>query len=363
MITVTKPFLPPLADYQKYVQAIWDRGWLTNHGPLVAELEERLREYLGVEHLLYVTSGTLALQLAFQALDLRGEVITTPFSYVATTSSLLWEKLTPVMVDIDPETLNIDPDLVEPAITARTTAILAVHTFGNACAVERLQAIAQRHGLRLIFDAAHAFGAGYKGRPLCAYGDVTAASFHATKLFHTVEGGAVITADPAIAQRVASMRNFGHNGPNAFDLPGINGKNSELHAAMGLCNLPHVPAILAQRRRLAARYSENLRYAAVRRPAITPGCDHNHAYYPIIFRSEAALVEATAALNAHQVFPRRYLYPSLSTLPFVPRRAGTPVCDDIAPRVLCLPLYHTLSLQEVDMISDLVSRAIQRDAA
>jgi dTDP-4-amino-4,6-dideoxygalactose transaminase len=290
-------------------------------------------------------------------------VITTPFSYVATTSSLLWEKLTPVMVDIDPETLNIDPDLIEPAITERTTAILAVHAFGNACTVERLQQIAERHRLRLIFDGAHAFGAGYKGRSLFAYGDITAASFHATKLFHTVEGGAVITADSEIARRVASMRNFGHNGPDAFDLPGINGKNSELHAAMGLCNLPHVPAILARRRHLSARYSENLRYAAVQRQLITPGCDYNHAYYPVIFRSEAALLDVIETLNAHQVHPRRYLYPSLNTLNFVPRRGRTPVCDDIAPRVLCLPLYHTLSHQEVDMISDLVLRAIQRNAA
>jgi dTDP-4-amino-4,6-dideoxygalactose transaminase len=356
MITVTVPFMPPLKEYQERVQEIWDRGWLTNHGPLVKELELELKERLGVEHLLYVSNGTTALQLALRALDVRGEVITTPFSYVATTSSIVWDRSTPVMVDIRRDTLNIDPDKIEAAITERTSAILAVHVYGNACHVDRLEEIARRHRLHLIFDAAHAFGSQYKGKSLYAYGDVSTASFHATKLFHTVEGGAVVSSDPEVNRRLSLMRNFGHKSPTEFELAGINGKNSEFHAAMGLCNLPHVPAILRQRKRLCERYDWNLRDAALGRQSITEGCQYNHAYYPVIFESEAVLLEVTESLNGQGIFPRRYFYPSLGSLCYLTSRQPTPVCDNIACRILCLPLYHTLSFEEIDMISRLILR-------
>jgi dTDP-4-amino-4,6-dideoxygalactose transaminase len=354
MITVTVPFMPPLNEYQERVKSIWDRHWLTNHGPLVTELEHQLRAFLGVPHISYVSNGTIALQIGLRALEVTGEVITTPFSYVATTSSILWEHCEPVMVDIRPDTLNIDPDKIEAAITERTTAILAVHVFGNPCEVERLTEIARRHRLRLIFDAAHAFGVTYKGRSVFAYGDASIASFHATKLFHTVEGGAVVSQDPAVARQVSLLRNFGHTSPTSFEVVGINGKNSELHAAMGLCNLQYVPSIIARRRLLSARYNSNLTGAMIRRPTISSDCQYNYAYYPAIFESEAVLHQVLDTLAEKNVCPRRYFYPSLSSLPYLKRSHFTPVCDDIASRILCLPLYHTLSVDDVDMICDAI---------
>jgi dTDP-4-amino-4,6-dideoxygalactose transaminase len=312
-----------------------------------------------LEHLLYVSSGTVALQLALRALDVRGEVITTPFSYVATTSSIMWDRSTPVMVDIRPDSLNIDPDKIEAAITEKTTAILAVHVYGNACNVDRLEEIAKRHRLHLIFDAAHTFGSQYKGKSLYAYGDVSIASFHATKLFHTIEGGALISSNPETIRRLSLMRNFGHTSPTEFELAGINGKNSEFHAAMGLCNLPYIPEILQRRKLLSERYNANLREAPLARPVITEGCQYNYAYYPVIFESEAVLQEVVETLNSHGIYPRRYFYPSLSSLPYLTIRQPTPVCDDIAGRVLCLPLYHTLSLEEVNLVSRLILRILR----
>ena len=359
MINVTMPFMPPLSDYQEKVKSIWSRGWLTNHGPLVNELELQLKASLGLEHLLYVSNGTIALQIAMRALDVQGEVITTPFSYVATTSSIIWDRSVPVMVDIRPDTLNIDPSKIEAAITEKTTAILAVHVYGNACDIEHLAAIARRYRLHLIFDGAHAFGSKYKGKSLYAYGDITTASFHATKLFHTIEGGALISPDPAVTRRLSLMRNFGHIGQNEFELAGINGKNSEFHAAMGLCNLPYVSAILAQRKFLSERYTSNLCKPQIRRPSITEGCNYNHAYYPVIFESEAILLEVVASLNLHGIYPRRYFYPSLNSLPYFNKAHDTPICDSIAGRILCLPLYHSLSVEEIDMISRLILRTLR----
>ncbi len=359
MIPVTMPFMPPLNEYQEKVGTIWDRAWLTNHGPLVNELELQLKKRLGLDHLLYVSNGTVALQLALRAMNAHGEVITTPFSYVATTSSIVWNQSIPVMVDIQPDTLNIDPDKIEMAITKRTTAILAVHVYGNACNIERLEDIAKRHRLRLIFDAAHAFGSEYKGKSLYAYGAVSTASFHATKLFHTIEGGALIAPDAETIRRLSLMRNFGHTSPTSFDIAGINGKNSEFHAAMGLCNLPYIPAILEQRKLLSERYTANLRGAAIGRQVITEGCKYNFAYYPVIFEFEAVLLEVVEALNAHSIYPRRYFYPSLSSLPYLVDRQPTPNCDDIACRILCLPLYHALSIEEVDMVSRLILRTLR----
>ena len=358
-INVTKPFLPPLAEYQSYIQAIWERGWLTNHGPLVNELELRLKEYLGLDHLLYVSNGTIALQIAIKALGLHGEIITTPFSYVATTSTISWEGCEPVMVDISPDTLNIDPSKIEAAITDRTTAILAAHVYGNACDVVEIGRIAARHGLKVIYDAAHAFGTKFAGESLFSFGDVSTASFHATKLFHTIEGGAVISPDPDVLRRMALMRNFGHTSPTDFEGVGINGKNSELHAAMGLCNLKYIEDILRVRRALAGRYDARLKTLPIQRPVITKDCEYNYAFYPLIFESERVVHAVLESLNQHHVFPRRYFYPSLSTLPYVKAAFTTPVSEGIAPRVLCLPLYHSLSDEEINMICRLIHRVIK----
>ena len=358
VINVAKPFLPPYAEYESYLKGIWLREWLTNNGPLVNKFELELKHCLGLEHLLFLANGTIALQIAIKALDLSGEILTTAFSYVATTSSIVWEGCTPVMVDICPHSLNIDAEKIEAAITEKTSGILATHVYGNPCDVDKIETVARKHNIKVIYDAAHAFGTKVNGRSLFAYGDVSTASFHATKLFHTVEGGAVITSSPVLLKRMAEMRNFGHVSPTDFAEVGINGKNSEFHAAMGLCNLKYVDEILRVRKMLCNRYDLKLDGCPIARPQIATGCDYNHAYYPVIFKSEAELTSATKMLNLNNVFPRRYFYPSLSNLPYVEGRRA-PIAEDICRRVLCLPLYHALSTEEVDMICRLIKRAIR----
>ncbi|MFM0051924.1 DegT/DnrJ/EryC1/StrS family aminotransferase [Caballeronia grimmiae] len=358
-INVTKPFLPPLAEYQAFLADVWRREWLTNHGPLSSELELRLKDYLGLDHLLFVTNGTIALQLGIRALNLTGEIITTPFSYVATTSTIVWEHCAPRMVDISPDSLNIDPNKIEEAITEKTSAIVATHVFGNLCDVGRIEAIARKHRLKVIYDAAHAFGTRYHGRSAFAYGDLSATSFHATKLFHTVEGGAVVCRSPELLKRVAQMRNFGHVSPTEFDEVGINGKNSEIHAAMGLCNLKYIDEIIARRGELFGLYKERLAGLPVGYQKILPECEYNHAYFPVIFESEATLLRVMATLNAHSINPRRYFYPSLSELDYVSQRDFTPISNDISRRILCLPLYFSLSHEEVDLVCRLIHRTLK----
>jgi len=350
MIPITKPFLPPIADYQKRVADIWTRQWLTNNGPLVNELEEQLKEYLSVPELLFVSNGTIAIQLAIKALDLHGEIITTPFSYVATTSSIVWEGCTPVFVDIDPETFNIDPTKIAAAITPQTSAILATHVYGNPCAVEEIQAVAAAHGLKVIYDAAHAFGTQYKGKSLFEYGDLCTTSFHATKLFHTTEGGAVICKDPALAKKLGYLRNFGHDGPEKFAGVGINGKNSEFHAAMGLCNLPHMTAILEKRKNLSQYYDHALRKLDHQKQKIQQDTVYNHAYYPVLLPSEGLLLRMVDELQKNWIYPRRYFYPSLHQLNYV-TPCYMPVSEDIAARILCLPLYHELTHEDIDLVA------------
>jgi len=344
--------------YIDRVKGIWDRAWLTNNGPLVHELELQLKEKLGLEHLLFTCNGTVALQIAIKALNLTGEIITTPFSYVATTSSIVWEGCEPVMVDIDPETLVIDAALIERAITPKTTAILATHVFGNPCDVHAIADVAGKHGLPVIYDAAHAFGAKLDGRSLFAYGDISTASFHATKLFHTVEGGALISGSAELTRRMELLRNFGHASATDIVSLGINGKNSELHAAMGLCNLPYVDEIIAARGAAIARYDANLAGLPIRRQKIAMGCDPNNAYYPVIFESEEILVRIISELNRHNIMPRRYFYPSLQTLPYVQCAFDVPISDSISRRVLCLPLWASISDEEIDMITALVREVI-----
>lgn len=357
-ITVTKPFLPPYDEFEAYLRGIWDREWLTNNGPLVNELELRLKEYLKTDHLLFLANGTIALQIAIRSLDLSGEIITTPFSYVATTSSIVWEKCKPVMADICPDTLNIDPTKIEQAITDKTTAILATHVFGNPCAVEAISAIASKHDLRVIYDAAHAFGTIHRGQSLLNYGDIATCSFHATKLFHTIEGGAVVTRNPEILKQMAMMRNFGHTSLTEFGGLGINGKNSEMHAAMGLCNISHLQSILDVRQRLCKRYLTHLEDMPVTFQKIAPDTLYNHAYFPVIFETETILLKVLEQLNLNNIYPRRYFFPSLSNLPYVVDQ-HTPIAEEISRHVLCLPLYYTLSDEEVDMICRLIKRSIK----
>lgn len=350
MIPVTKSFLPPFDDYIEYLHKIWESNQLTNNGQFVQELEQKLTEYLAVKHLFFVSNGTIALQIAIKALDLRGEIITTPFSYVATTSSIVWEGCQPVFVDIDPNTLCIDPDRIEEAITPQTTAIMATHVYGIPCDVDKIKAIAEKHNIKVIYDAAHAFGVKYKGKSLVSYGDVSTLSFHATKIFHTVEGGAVITEDDELAHRIRYMRNFGHKGQEEYFGLGINGKNSEFHAAMGLCNLPHVIEIIAARKQVCAWYDHLLAGSGLTRPNFPEGMECNYSYYPVLFPSEEVLVSARKRMNGEQIYPRRYFYPSLDELPYV-KSQDTPVAVDCSKQVLCLPLYPDLDKHWVEKIA------------
>jgi dTDP-4-amino-4,6-dideoxygalactose transaminase len=355
MINVTKPFLPPAEEYHELLTGIWKRGWLTNNGPLVNDLELKLKNYLGVNHMLYLNNGTIALQIAIKALDLKGEIITTPFSYVATTSSIVWEGCSPIFADIDPLTLNIDPKSIEKIITKNTTAILATHVYGNPCEIDEIEKIAHKYHLKVIYDAAHCFGTLYKGKSVFNFGDISTTSFHATKVFHTIEGGAVFTSSPDLLKKMSYMRNFGHNGPEDFVGIGINGKNSEFHAAMGIVNFKYIQKILDKRKNDSEFYKkklETLKYTSIK---ITEKSEFNYAYYPIVLDSEEEVFHSIKELNAHNIFPRRYFFPSLSNLVYVTKQE-TPIADMISKKVLCLPLYYELDESEIEFICRILIR-------
>ena len=357
MIPITKPFLPPIEEYHNLLNGIWSRNWLTNNGPLVNELELKLKEYLNVPHLLYLNNGTIALQIAIKALDLKGEIITTPFSYVATTSSIVWEGCKPIFVDIDSLSFNIDPTKIEAAITPNTSAILATHVFGNPCDIDAIDKIAKKHQLKVIYDAAHCFGSKYNGKSVFEYGDISTTSFHATKLYHTIEGGAVFTKSADLTYKMSYLRNFGHNGPEKFDGVGINGKNSEFHAAMGLVNLKYIDKILQSRKLQSERYNYWFHQLDLQGITINPYAEFNYAYYPIVFKNEDELLKVLANLNSNRISPRRYFHPSLNSIPFY-SNATLSVSEDISRRILCLPLYFDLSLEEMDYISRIILRTL-----
>ncbi len=355
MILVTKPFMPSYEEYQEYLKGIWEREYLTNDGPLVKNLELSLSEYLGVKKILYTTNGTIAIQLAIKALGLSKEIITTPFSYVATTSSIVWEGCTPVFVDIDPKTLNIDVTKIEQSITKNTTGIIATHVYGNPCDIEGLESIVSKFNLKLIYDAAHCFGTKYNGRSIFEFGDVSTTSFHATKLFHTVEGGGIFSRDPGLMQKMRLMRNFGHNGPEKYSGIGINGKNSEIHAAMGLCNLRYIDKIISKRKDQCYLYDQFfVNNTSIRKIIINENADWNYAYYPIIFEEESLLLQAIERLNFNEIFPRRYFYPSLDTLEYV-NSEDVEICKEISKKVLCLPLYHDLKVEQIELITRIIN--------
>jgi dTDP-4-amino-4,6-dideoxygalactose transaminase len=356
MINVTKTFLPDKEEYIKYISGIWDRVQLTNNGPLVRELESELRNYLNVPDILFCGNGTIVLQIALKALQISGEVITTPFSYCATTNSILWENCTPVFVDIDANTFNIDPELIEQAITKDTKAIMATHVYGNPCDVERIEEIAKKHAIPVIYDGAHAFGVTYKGKSLLSFGDMSTCSFHATKVFHTIEGGALISNRPELNDQLELMRAFGHRGDEFYKLAGINGKNSEFHAAMGLCNLPQVDKIINERKQIFSWYDQLLKWDFLKKPILNSHIEYNYAYYPVLFPSERVMQKIQAALEQNDIIPRRYFYPSLNTLSFMPRFYSCPRSEDISLRVLSLPLYVGLTQQEVETICSIINK-------
>ena len=356
MIPVTKPFLPPKDEYKQLLDGIWDREWLTNMGPLASQLEMELKAHLKLNHLLYVTNGTVALQMAIKALDLKGEIITTPFSFIATTSSIVLEACTPIFVDIEPQSLNIDPKKIEEAITEKTSAILATDVYGNPCDVVVIEKIAKKHNLKVIYDAAHAFGVEINGKSVFEYGDISTCSLHATKLYHSIEGGLLISKDLELIKKLASIRNFGISGFDSFSELGINGKNSEFHAAMGLANLKHIDQIKAKRIALSNYYDQKLANLKAYRPLWHADSQNNGAYYPVVFESEELMLRIKDQLQMTEIGTRRYFYPSLaSALPYLQPQA-MPITDDIAKRVLCLPLYFSLSFEEIDLITRLMLR-------
>ena len=355
MIPVTKPFLPPIDEYSQLLDGIWDRSWLTNMGPLANKLESQLQDYLVVNDLLFVTNGTIALQFAIKALELKGEVITTPFSFVATASSIVWEGCKPIFVDIDPTSLNIDASKIEASITPNTSAILATHVYGNPCDVLAIQNIADKYNLKVIYDGAHAFGVKVNGDSIFNFGDVTTCSTHATKLYHSIEGGFIVSKNKEIMTKIASMRNFGFEGPQQFKELGINGKNSEFHAAMGLVNLNHMEAIHEKRKQLSQHYDLKLKGLNSTKPLWHSDSKPNFAYYPIIFKTEALLLKVKKELEANEIYGRRYFYPSLAkSLPYVDH-SDLKVTDEIAKRVFCLPFHVGLSLDEVNLICQLIN--------
>jgi dTDP-4-amino-4,6-dideoxygalactose transaminase len=348
MINVTKTFFPPLDEYTKQLERIWKNEWLTNRGQLVLELEEKLKEYLSVSNILITNNGTIPLQIALKLLGNGGEIITTPFSYVATTAAIVWENCTPVFVDIHPEYLTIDESLIEAAITPKTTCILATHVFGNPCNVGEIDRIAKKYNLKVIYDAAHCFGVKYNGKSIFEYGDVSTCSFHATKLFHTGEGGAIFCKDKDLFDKISLSHSFGHIGDEYFQL-GINGKMSELQAAMGLSVLPYMKQIIDKRKHNFDLYKSHFgdRFRTIR---IREKTEYNYSYIPYILNSEFQLKQTIERLAALQVNARRYFFPSLNTLDFYSEYNNCPNSEKIAISILCLPNYFELSNSEIEAI-------------
>lgn len=358
IILVNKPFLPPLEKFKSYVDKIWENAHLTNHGPFMQQFEKRLSDKLGVDYLSFVTNGTLALQLSISAFDFEdGEIITTPFSYVATTSAILWERHTPVFVDIDPKTFCIDPQKIEAAITPNTRAIIAVHVFGYPCDVDALEKISKRHNIKIIYDAAHAFGCTYRGKSLLDYGDIAICSFHATKILQTIEGGCLISHSPEMHRKIALQRSFGHIADEHFEL-GVNAKASEFQAVMGLCSLDDYSKIHQMRRDLADIYDSELAGLDIQRPEFPTEFEYNYAYYPVVFKTEKIRQVVQDALKLENIFARRYFYPSLNTLPYLKSTQACPLSESLADRILCLPFYADLLHQDAYRITTIIKSCL-----
>ena len=356
MTYVTQTFLPPKKEFDELLQRVWNNKWLTNRGELVTELELKIADKLHCNKGIAMTNGTVPLQIALKLLAKQGEVITTPFSYVATTSSIVWEGCTPVFVDIEPNFWNIDPDKIEAAITENTTCILATHVFGNPCDVVRINAIAKKYNLTVIYDAAHSFGVTFAGQSIFEYGDISTCSFHATKIFHTGEGGMLFANNDELFAESFNAHNFGHNGLTAFHGVGINGKMSELSAAMGLAVLPYLDEIIVARKEIADFYFSNLS-TTVQTIDLRVGTNWNYSYFPSVFKTEVDVLNVIQKLNEQDINPRRYFYPSLNTLDFL-KGSSCPISESLASRILCLPLFVGLNKkiqsQVVEIINSLV---------
>lgn len=355
MINVTQSFLPPINEYTNILQKSWDKKWITNRGELILELEGKLKNFLGVNFLTITTNGTLPLQIAIKTLNLEGEIITTPFSYIASSSVISWENCTPIYVDIHPEYLTIDETKIEEKITDKTVAILATHVFGNPCNVEEIEKIAKKHNLKVIYDAAHCFGVKYNEKSIFNFGDVSTCSFHATKIFHTGEGGCMITRDQELHEKLFYHHNFGHNGPEDFHGIGINAKTSELQAAMGLAVFNHLDEIFEGRKKAVETYDLFIDFSKIKKIKLRENTDWNYHYYPVIFESEEILLRVKEALNKENIFPRRYFYPSLNTVQYL-NGTEMPISESISKRIACLPLYAEIQPEMVEKISNLINK-------
>lgn len=356
MIPVTKPYLPSREKLNEYIDGIYEREWLTNNGPLVQELTKRLEDYLGVENLLLVSNGTLALQIAYRALGIHepvdgksAEAITTPFTFVATASSLKWEGIKPVFADIDPDTWCLAPENIEAQITPQTRAVVPVHVFGNACDVEAIDSIAKKHNLKVIYDAAHAFGVDYKGNSLLNYGDAATLSFHATKLFHTGEGGAIIFKRKEDLERAKQLISFGIVAPDSIDELGINAKMNEIQAAMGLCVLDEMEKNNNARKIVWDTYEQALSGHLTLQKRDS-SVKYNNAYFPVVFKDEKETIQIFSSLRDNNIIARRYFYPSLDSVNYLDNGAYQSVSQNIASRIICLPLYSSLSSAEQNKV-------------
>ncbi len=354
MIPVTKAYFPEIERYTALLERIWKNGWLTNRGELILELEERVKSDLGSVPLIIMNNGTIPIQIALRILAKKGEVITTPFSYVATSASIVWENCKPVFVDIDTTTLTIDTNKIREKITDQTTCILATHVFGNPCDLIEIDSIAKQYNLSVIYDAAHCYGVRYKGKSIFNYGDVSTCSFHATKVFHTAEGGAFFTSDDVVFREAFQEHNFGHLNSLEIDTLGTNAKISELQAAMGLAILPSMSSIFLERKRIVQLYTDKLKTDSIQLINIRPETDWNYSYFPVIFKNEETLLIVMKALSDLSIFPRRYFYPSLNNLPYVEYQS-CPISESISRRILCLPLYVGLSHESVAVIAETIN--------
>lgn len=359
MITVTSPLLPSLDEFVGYLEEIWKSKWITNNGQFHQQLEAALAEYLGVKYVSLFTNGTLPLITALQALGIKGEVITTPYSFVATTHALWWNGIKPVFVDIDPATCNLNPDKIEAAITDKTTAIMPVHCYGMPCDTEKIQAIADKHGLKVIYDAAHTFGVRVNGESILQAGDMSTLSFHATKVFNTVEGGALICHDAETKKQIDFLKNFGFNGETEVVAPGINSKMDEIRSAYGLLNLKQVDQAIEARHKVADYYRQALRLVkGVKVFEDMPGVRHNYAYFPILINAEEygmSRDELYFKMREDNVLGRRYFYPLISTFDTYKglessNSANLPVATRIADEVICLPMYYGLTEEDVERV-------------
>ena len=353
MINVTKTYLPNIDKYKTYVDEIYASGQITNNGQMVKRLEKRLAEYLGVKNLILVANGTVALEIAYRTLELKGFAITTPFSFVATTSSLVTNQLLPIFADIDTQTLNIDPKNIEKQITPNTSAIVATHVFGNPCDVEAIEKIAKKYNLKIVYDGAHTFGVNYKDKSIANYGDITTLSFHATKLFHTIEGGALIINDDELVQKARYLINFGIKNQEEIPHLGTNAKMNEFEAAMGLCVLDDIENIKNSRKEVYETYQKELK-DLVQFQKQNANVIENYSYFPVVFKNEEQLLKVQKALNEKQIFPRRYFYPSLDTLDYIEPKQECKISRDISKRILCLPIYAELEQNIQDTIIEII---------